>query len=93
MALGLEQRAQRKQMIAQRLVGALALAAELEAPQGPGQLIVVRGAARDEAAEGPQLVLLLGPSPPASRAACRRSGPAQARYRRRPTDPGSRKRA
>ncbi len=58
--LRLEQRTQREQVIAETLVGALALAAELKAPQRPGELVGARRAARDEVAEGPQLVLLLG---------------------------------
>ncbi len=59
-ALRLEQRAQRQQVVAERLERAVALAAELEASQRPGELVAVRRAARDEVAERAQLVLLLG---------------------------------
>ena len=58
--LGLEQRAQGEQMVAERLVGVGALAAQLEAPQRPRELVAVGRAPRDEVAEGAQLVLLLG---------------------------------
>ena len=58
--LRLEQRAQREQVVGERLAWALALAAQLEAPQRPGELVAVRRATRDEVAERAQLVLLLG---------------------------------
>ncbi len=57
--LGLEHRPQREEVVAQRLEQIRALAAHLETTQGPGQLVAVGGAARDEVAERPQLVLLL----------------------------------
>ena len=56
----LEQRAQRQQVIAQRLVRARALAAQLKAPQRPRQLVAVRRPARNQVAERAQLILLLG---------------------------------
>ena len=74
---------------------ALALAAELEAPQRPRELVAVRRAARDEVAERAQLVLLLGgddehPARAAARAererrpcAGRRPAPRRARQARR----------
>ena len=55
-----EQRAGGQQPVGQRLDGAAALAAELEAPQCPGQLAGARRAARDEPAERAQRVLLFG---------------------------------
>src|SRR3984893_11472725 len=47
-------------MVGQRLARALALAAKLEAPQRPRQLIAVRRTTGYEVAERPQLVLVLG---------------------------------
>ena len=59
-ALGLEERAQREEVVAQRLGRDGAVAAHLEPPQRPRDLAAARGAAGDEAAERAQLVLLLG---------------------------------
>ena len=96
-----EQRAGGEQPVRQRLDGAGALAAELEAPQRPGELAGARRAAGDEAAERAQRVLLLGwraGSPRSGGAGrwragsssrrCRRCGrrrSGRARARRRPT--------
>ena len=55
-----EQRAGGEQPVGERLDGAAALAAELEAAQRPGQLAGARRAAGDEPAERAQRVLLLG---------------------------------
>ena len=57
--LGLEHRPQRKEVVAERLEEVRALAAHLEAPQRPGELVAVGRATRDEVAERAQLVLLL----------------------------------
>ena len=55
-----EQGADDQQPVGQRLERARALAAELEAPQRPGELAAARGAAGDERAERAQRVLLVG---------------------------------
>src|ERR1700722_20535869 len=55
-----QQRAQGEQVVAEPVVLRGALAAQLEAPQRPGDLARVWRATRDEIAEGTQLVLLLG---------------------------------
>ncbi len=83
--------AQREQVIGERLERALALAAELEARERPRELVAVGRAARDEVAEGAQLVLLLGghdqhPVRAAARAERQRSPFA-------PADPSPRERA
>ena len=96
-----EQRAGRQQPVRQRLDGAAALAAELEAPQRPGQLAGARRAARDEPAERAQRVLLLGAEQavagraaqaagerdrhPGAAVGARPGGRAERRARRRPT--------
>jgi hypothetical protein len=62
-ALRLEQRPQREQVVRQSLRRARPagpLAGQLPAPQSPGHGAAARGAPLDEAAEGAQLVLLLG---------------------------------
>ncbi len=56
--LGLEQRSKREQVVAERLRLALALATQFEAPERPRELVLGGPAARDETAEGAQLVLL-----------------------------------
>ncbi len=56
--LGLEQRAERQQIVGQCLDRGEALASHLEARQRPRELAAGRDPARDEIAECPQLVLL-----------------------------------
>ena len=57
--LGLEQRPQRQQVVAQRLVLGRTFAAHPEACQRPRQLAIAWSAPRDEVAERAQLILLL----------------------------------
>ena len=71
-ALGLEQRAQRQQVVGQRLEQARPLAAELVAAQRPGELAGARRAARDERDERAQLVLGVRLRSRARRAGARR---------------------
>jgi len=59
-ALRLEQGAQGEQQVGQLLAGQQALGGHVEAAQRPGHRALLRGAARHEAEEGTQLVLLLG---------------------------------
>ena len=59
-ALGLQQGAQREQVVAQGFEQALPLTAQLEATQRPGELVALRRTSGHEVAEGSQLVLLLG---------------------------------
>ena len=75
-ALGLEQRTEREQVVAQRLALELALATHLEAPQRPCELVAPRAAAGRRGCRSAQLILLrLGHHEHPVRASRRRAAP------------------